>query len=68
MLTAKRNRLNADIASASIFLRATKEVIRKYSKSIFLFPRGHKKVFLHGVVEDNDKEVDVRQDIVSVTF
>jgi hypothetical protein len=66
VLTAKWNRLNADVASANIFLRDNEEVIRKHHES--LFPRGHKKLFLPSVVESNKEEVDVGQDLFSVKF
>jgi hypothetical protein len=66
VLTAKRNRLNADVASANIFLRDNEEVIRKHHES--LFPGGHDKLFLPSVVENNKEEVDVGQDLFSVKF
>ena len=66
MLTAKQKRLNVDVVSVRIFLRDSKEVIRKHAKS--LLPRGHKKKSLPGVVEDNNEEMDVEYDIFLVKF
>ena len=68
VLTAKRNRLAAEITSSTMFLKENMEILRKHYKEVVKGVKDPVPLYLPELVQADETKVDVGGDLFDVTF
>ena len=68
VLTAKRNRLAAEVTSSTMFLKENVEILRKHYEEVVKGVKGPVPLYLHELVEAKETKVDVGGNVFDVIF
>ena len=68
VITAKRNRLAAEITSCTMFLKENVEILRKHYEEVVKGVKDPVPLYLPELVEAKETKVDVGADVFDVIF